>query len=59
MTLRCGETYLPELCDTLKATPIHRREYVSSAFLRPIGHPGRRIELLEVTGLHVAEVNDV
>src|SRR6266851_5208276 len=59
MPLCGGETYLPELCDTLKAAPIYRREYVSPVFLRRIGHPGRRIELLEVTGLQMAEANDV
>src|SRR6266849_6345539 len=59
MTLRRGETYLPELCDTLKATPIYRREYVSPVLLQRIGYPGRRIELLEVTGLQMAEANDV
>src|ERR1700674_4618376 len=50
---RRDETYLPELCDTLKATPIYRREYVSPVLLQRIGYPGRRVELLEVTGLHV------
>src|ERR1700730_7406801 len=59
MRLRRGETYLTELCDTLKATPIYRREYVSPVLLQRIGHPGRRIELLEVTGLQVAEANNI
>src|ERR1700726_1447087 len=59
MPLRRGETYLPELCDTLKATPIYRREYVSLVVLQRIGYPGRRVKLLEVTGLHVAEANNI
>src|ERR1700730_10954438 len=59
MPLRRDETYLPELCETLKATPIYRREYVSPVVLQRIGYPGRRVELLEVTGLHVAEANNI
>src|SRR3984885_4621683 len=59
MPLRRGDTYLPKLCDTLKATPIYRREYVSLVVLQRIGYLGRRVKLLEVTGLHVAEANNI
>src|SRR6202140_2757307 len=59
MPLRRGETYLPELCDPLKAAPIYRRADVPPILLERIGYPGRRIELLEVAGLHVAKANDI
>src|ERR1700730_14640131 len=59
MPLRRSETYLPELCDPLKAAPIYRREDVPPILVERIGYPGCRIELLEVAGLHVAKANNI
>src|SRR4030081_3020005 len=46
-------------CEPLKAAPIHRRKYVPSVFFLRKWDPGRRIEVLEVAGLHVAEAEYV
>src|SRR5580693_1502934 len=59
ITLRRSETELPLFCEPLKAAPIYRRKYVPSVLFLRKRDPGRRIEVLEVTSLHVAEAEDV
>src|SRR3984893_14826982 len=53
------QAYLSFLPKSFKAVSIHRGKYVPAILVDRIWNPWRRMELLEVARLHMAEANDI